>query len=369
MTRTSLALDADEAALREVARTYADRTCAVGDVRGLRDLGTEGFRPQRWADVIGMEWLGLAEPEDRGGSGAGVFHLGLVAGELGRRLVPTPLVPAAMVLAVLGSCRGPLADKVYDELLAGAAIVTFADAGDVTAAHVDGGYRLTGLTPFVPHVGQAHYVLVPATLAGQFGLFLVGLAGVPVRFCRLVDGQSCGHVELSGIDVADEALLAVGPDAECALTRARLRGSALAAAEIAGSLEAVAELAFTHLREREQFGVPIGTFQALQHRAARMHVAAELTVSTVRAALRAIDADAPDAAEAVHAAKAFAGDAFLDVAKDALQMHGGLGMTDEADVGLYLKRALVARTQYGSSEHHRARIAELRLGDPGSLPG
>jgi alkylation response protein AidB-like acyl-CoA dehydrogenase len=326
--------------------------------------------------MLDMEWPAMAVHTDHGGVGAGHYPLGVIFEELGRNLVLSPLIAVCQALSCLQNTGGDRAAALLQEVMTGHSLATVAhqegahhSASAVTthAEQTPQGYRLSGTKRFVLYGAQADAYLVSARLSGDgsagLALFVVnaGQTGLSIEPLRLMDAQPRAHVRLSEVAVDHTALLA-GPDsAACVLDEATDIATGLLAAEMLGSLSAALQLTVNHLQQRVQFGTTIGSFQALQHRAARMLVAQEMTTSTVRAALRCLDESPRDAAEPVSVAKLWANDAFDLIAREGVQMHGGLGMTDEVDIGLYLKRARVTSAQWGDSGFHRRRIAAHKL--------
>jgi alkylation response protein AidB-like acyl-CoA dehydrogenase len=380
MTQPSLALLDHEIALRDTARAFVEKHCPVGDVRLLRDNeALPGYRPELWTSITALDWVGLTLPVGQGGAGGTLADAGIVNEELGRHLVSTPLRAVYEVLPILAAGESSACRKIIDGVLGGELLCILAsDARAPTSlapmiAQVDGAtYRLDGGTQVVPFAAQADVIIVPAVISASgddtgVGLFAVERdgPGITTVVSRLIDGQPRGQVTLDEVTVPASALIAQPNSAVRLLEEAWELGAILAASESLGAARAALELTRSHLRTREQFGVPIGTFQALQHRAARMHVAVELAESAVRAALRECDQVGPrEARVAISVAKAMTNDAFSLVAREGIQMHGGMGMTDEADIGLYLKRMMVACTEFGDTRMHARRVAEHALDLP-----
>jgi alkylation response protein AidB-like acyl-CoA dehydrogenase len=237
-----------------------------------------------------------------------------------------------------------------------------------TRAERDGaGWRLRGEKIQVLDAPSADALVVVARSAGSddardgLSLFLVegGAPGLSVERQTRIDHRSCGIVRLDGVAVGAEALIGRPGEGLPVLEQALERATAGLCAEMLGSMSQAFELTLQHLKSRIQFGVPIGSFQALKHRAARCFIEIELSRSTVMAATRALDAGDADASKLVSLAKARCSDAFVLVANEAVQMFGGVGMTDEYDIGFYLKRARVAELTLGDSAWHRERWARL----------
>jgi acyl-CoA dehydrogenase len=204
----------------------------------------------------------------------------------------------------------------------------------------------------------ADHLLVSARdESGEVAVYLVdaGADGVEVTGAVLIDGQPVASAELVDVEVAGAARVAT----EARLDEALVAGTVATAATTVGGARRALDLTVGYLREREQFGVPIGAYQALQHRAARLHCRVLLSESLTLRALEALDADDPGAARRVHAAKAMASETYLHVAEEGVQMHGGIGMTDESEIGFHLVAARVAQMELGDAAFHRSRYAAL----------
>jgi alkylation response protein AidB-like acyl-CoA dehydrogenase len=381
MTKPILALDEDEQALRSAARSFLAAHSPISDLRHLRDDpgSTAGMRPVVWQKMAELDWLGLTVDERDGGSGAGYFQQGILFEELGRALVLSPLLAVAEALPCLdGSCGTPIAPQLAS-VLAGTTIMCLAHRESshytpelvaATARATDSGFVVSGCKQFVAYAGLADKLIVSARLSGQtrdrngLALFVVDSTarGLEVEPLRLVDSTPRAHVRFDNVEIEAAGLIAQNATAADLLDRCHDVATALQAAEMLGSLSAALELTVAHLKTRVQFGAIIGTFQALAHRAARMFIAQELATSAVRAALRSLDGSNSDgAAVDVSVAKVTVNEAFSLIAREGVQMHGGMGMTDEADIGLYLKRSQTAVALGGDSGYHRRRIARYEL--------
>jgi alkylation response protein AidB-like acyl-CoA dehydrogenase len=229
------------------------------------------------------------------------------------------------------------------------------------AARVGGGYALTGAKAQVLDGHVADAIIVTAMTDEGLGLFLVDPKAAGVRITRQhrVDSRNVAQVALEDVRVGADDVVGRPGEAEPLLSSVLDRAAIGLSAEMLGGAEQAFADTVGYLKERVQFGVPIGSFQALQHRAARLFIELELCRSAVLAAARAVD-DAPALVpQLASLAKARAADTFLHVAKEAIQMHGGIGMTDEHDIGFYLKRAQAAAVAFGDAAYHRGRWAAL----------
>jgi alkylation response protein AidB-like acyl-CoA dehydrogenase len=324
-------------------------------VRALRFTG--GWDRAVVARMAEQGWLGLRVPEAAGGAGMGVAELCALAESLGRGLVPEPLVPLAAITLPLLAEAGRAADALDGSRVMLPALAERAgrfDATDIATAAE--GNRLTGQKRFVIGGAGADAFLVSARAVDRVGLWLVArdAKGVTLRAEETVDGGT-----FAALDLAEAEGAPLVEDARIPLARALDEAAVATAAELLGVAEAAFARTLDYLRTREQFGRKIGSFQALQHRAADLAIQLALARATVEASAAAIDAGAQGTRRAAAAsqAKARASDAALLVTRASIQLHGGIGYTDEADIGLYLKRAMVLAASFGNAATHRRRYA------------
>jgi alkylation response protein AidB-like acyl-CoA dehydrogenase len=360
-------LTEEQSLLRDAARTWAQEKSPVSAFRRMRDSGARlGFEPDTFAEMARMGWTGVVIPEEYGGSAFGFLGMGLILEETGRTLTASPLA-------------GTDAQKQawLPGIAAGETIATLAvDEGAhhaptkvaLIAVRDGDGYRLSGAKTFALEGMAADVFVVSARTSGAvsgvegISLFLVpaNAAGLSRKALRLVDSRGAANLGFDNVVVGADALLgaegAGGPVLEKVLDRAR---AGLAAEMLGAALQAF-ETTLDYLKTRVQFGQVIGAFQALQHRAAKMFTELELARSCVEAALAAIDNDTADVPQLVSLAKAKAGDTLHLVSNEMVQMHGGIGMTDAHDAGLYLKRARAAEATFGGQSFHRDRYARLQ---------
>jgi len=337
----------------ESVRLIRDSAAAIAtsDLARIRTLrfADPGFDPGTWREMCAMGWPGLRVAEHRGGAGLGLVEFCALAEELGTALVPEPLIEAAFAADLLG------AHPALAGLLDGSRLILPAwqehanalDAGDGTR-FADG--RVSGRKVFIPAASGADaFIVVGRTEAG---LVATHAKGVTLAIERTQDGGQFGTLTLDGA-----AYEAVGP---ADFTAARDAATLATAAYLLGVMQRAFAITLDYLRTRQQFGRPIGSFQALQHRAADLKIQVELTRASVEAAAQALD-DAVTPRQrraAVSRAKARAAEAAMLVTRQAIQLHGGIGYTDEADIGLYLRKAMVLSNLYGSSALHRRRFMD-----------
>ncbi|MDP8917091.1 MAG: acyl-CoA/acyl-ACP dehydrogenase [Pseudomonadota bacterium] len=354
-------LSEDQQLVRDSARDWAAERAPVAALRRLRDGGSDqGFDPALWREMGELGWPGVAVSEAHGGSGLGWAALGLILAETGRHLTASPLLAHTLATAALelGGSEAMKAEWLPRLALGELTAALAVDEGphhapDRLSTRFEAG-RLDGTKRFVPD-GMAADILVVAALAdgGPALAFATtdapGLQGAPRR---LADSRGWADISLAGVPAEP---LGGREVLETVLDRAY----ALLAAEMLGAATAAFEMTLAYLKTRTQFGQLIGGFQALQHRAAQMFTELQLAQSCVEAALLAVDADGPDLPALASLAKARANDVLHRVSNETVQMHGGIGMTDEHDAGLYLKRARTAEALYGGSAFHRDRYARL----------
>jgi alkylation response protein AidB-like acyl-CoA dehydrogenase len=375
----SLTLDADTALIRDTALDFFAKRSPVSALRKVRDDDDVlGFSLPLWRQMAELGWAGFLVPEAYGGSDFGCLGLGQVMEAAGRTLAASPLLATALVgasaLALAGSEQQKAAH--LPALAKGERLVALAlEEGPhhapwriaTTARHSGKSFRLDGEKRFVLDGHIADLLVVATRSAGAVGdrrgitLFLVpgDAAGVTRMRTRMVDSRNAAIIRLDGVEIGEDAVLGRVDDGAELLDLLLDRARAGLAAEMLGSATEAFERTVQYLKDRKQFGVPIGSFQALKHRAAAMFCEIELTRSAVLAALAALDARASDASQLASLAKAKAGDAFFLVGNEGVQMHGGIGMTDEHEIGFFLKRARVAQASFGDSAFHRDRYAAL----------
>ena len=337
--------EAAVAMIRDSASGLAPRG---GDRRRVRALRFQppGYDPAVLREMGAQGWVGLRLPEDHGGAGLGMAAFCALAEECGAALMPEPLVGAALSARLLAACGA-----VPDAVLAGEQLVLCAwqeAPGVLDVPGTPGAPRL-----FIPAAGGAAAFLVPKREGTRLSLWRQDAAGADLVLDPTQDGGAFGTLRPAGGErIADD----IGAPLAEALDEAALA----TAATLLGVMDQAFAVTLDYLRTRTQFGKPIGAFQALQHRAADLLIQVRLCRASIEAAARVLDdpASAPAARRAaVSRAKARAAEAAMLVTRQAIQLHGGIGYTDEADIGLYLRRAMVLASQFGSAATHRTRFA------------
>lgn len=375
-----LLLDEDQQMIAQTALDFVEEHSPTSRFREIRDSGVElGYSRDLYREMAELGWTGIPFDEKLGGAGMGFSELVLIVEALGRKLAPEPFVGAVTMggsALALGGNEALAADwlpKVVD----GSKVVAFAHqekgsrydahAIDTRAEATNTGYRISGEKTQVLDVVGADAVIVPARVSGEragrdgITVFLLetDAKGVSIERQVRVDHRNAAIVGLDEVEVTSAAVLGIEGQGADLIDAVIERATCVLAAEMLGGMSEAFDLTLDYLKTREQFGVKIGSFQALQHRAAEVFMEIELARSCVMAAARAIDAGAPDASKLVSLAKARCSDAYLLAANEGVQMFGGVGMTDEYDIGFYLKRARAAELTFGDAAFHRNRWAEL----------
>jgi alkylation response protein AidB-like acyl-CoA dehydrogenase len=371
-------LTEEQSLLRDAAKSWVREKSPVTAFRKLRDSGNaDGFDRATWKEIAEMGWAGILIPEEFGGSGLGFLTLGLVLEEMGRTLTASPLLSTSVATAAL-LLAGNRAQKQewLPKIAEGNIIAALAvDEGPhhapekiaLAAKKTGSGYTLTGKKTFVADGGVADILIVATRTSGKPGdkdgitLFLVpGSANGLARHKRKsVDSRGAANLDFDNVEVPASAILGAADKGFDVLDAILDRARAALAAEMLGAATQSFETTLDYLKTRVQFGQVIGTFQALQHRAAKMFTDLEMTRSCVEAALAAIDKNANDIPVLCSLAKAKASELVHLVSNEMVQMHGGIGMTDAHDAGLYMKRARVTEASFGGASFHRDRYARL----------
>jgi len=377
----AMILNTEQSMLKDSARNFCADNAPISQLRMLRDsANADGFDKATWNAMVELGWASIPWAERHGGLAFGYKGLGVVTEETGRTLAASPLFSSIWVTGTLINIGGSDAQKdewlpklASGEILGALALEEgrrHAPYSINTSAVQDGnGFVLSGSKTFVLDGHVADHLIVVARSSGQSGerdglsLFLVPRAtdGVTAVRMEMVDARNAASIELSGVKVGADALIGtVGEGAEildAALDIARIG----IAAEMHGSLQGCFDRTVEYLKERTQFGVAIGSFQALKHRAANMFCEIEMSKSAVLEALTALDEgrEREEIAKLASLAKTIVGETFDLVSREAIQMHGGIGMTDEFDIGFFLKRAAVTEQIFGDVNFHRNRYGEL----------
>lgn len=370
-------LTEDQEMLRETALAFARDELPITHFRNLRDGGKNGVDEATQKKLAELGFFGVIIPDEPGGEHFGLVGLGQILEAQGRTLAATPLLQTALIGASALQLGGNAAQQGEWLPRIATGDVTFALALDETThfnplnisttAKRDGeDYVLKGMKKFVPDGHHADMFIVAARTSGAAGdrdgitLFLVpsDAEGVSIQILNTLDSHGAAHVTFDDVPAIAASVLGAVDEGADVLEPVLDRAAIGMAAEMLGATEAAFEMTLEYMNQRKQFGQLIGSFQSLQHRMAIVFTEIELTRSAVAAALSAADAG-KDLVEAASLAKALASDTFHLMSNECVQLHGGIGMTDAADPGLYLKRARVQEALYGGAGYHRDRFARL----------
>ena len=376
----TLVISEEQLMLKESAQGFLAEFAPVAELRKQRDAGSEsGYSDQLWPQMVNMGWAAILVPEAYGGLAFGHMGMGQIVEQTGRTLTASPLFASA-ILGV--SAINLAATEQQKQSLLGAIAsgeLTIALAVDETAHHrpqhittsavkkSDGSYLLQGSKTFVADGGTADKLIVAARTSGADGdshgisLFIVDSesTGVDEQRIEMVDSRNYAAIHFNGVTVDADALLGQEGAGFDILSRTLDIANAHLAAELLGISLETFERTLQYLKDRKQFGVSIGSFQALQHRAAHWWSELELSKSLVLKALQALDVGDTKASALASIAKAKLSEVAELSTNEAIQMHGGIGMTDEYEIGLFIKRARPAQTLFGDYSYHADRLASL----------
>jgi alkylation response protein AidB-like acyl-CoA dehydrogenase len=372
-----LILNEEQALVRDSARAFLADHGPVSHLRKLRDSrDAEGFSRALWKKFAEMGFCGVLVPEDLGGSGLGYVEAGVVMEEIGRNLTPSPFLSTSIVgaTALLRDGNKARSRELLPKIAAGDLLLALAvderakHAPSATALRAErsgNGFALAGDKCFVVDGHVADLLIVAARSAGAPGetdgltLFLVDAKakGIETERSVMVDAHNAARIKFDRVQVDADAVIGEVDRGWRLLEGVLNAGRAAVAAELIGVGEGAFGRTLTYLKDRKQFGQPLGSFQALQHRAAHLFTELEITQAAVLKALQVLDSDFERAGTIVSVAKARAGASATLAVQEAVQMHGGIGMTDEFDIGFFMKRARVGQELFGDAGFHADRVA------------
>ena len=374
-----LILNEEEQFLRDTAKNFAEERSPITHFRSLRDNNDPILWDQDlWSEMSKLGWPGIMIPEKYGGSNFGISGICVVLQECAKTLTPSPLFATGVLGAFSIKTYGTdeQKEKYLPSIASGDLTVSLAiDESshhnpyetELSAKKNNNNYLLSGKKVFVIDGASSDLLIVLARTSGNKGdstgltLFLVDSNQVGINKVKLemADSRNYANITFENVDVPSENILGDPEAGGEAIENILDIGRIAISAEMLGNSEAAFETTLDYLKQRKQFGVLIGSFQALQHRAAEMFCEIELTKSSVMAAMRAADEGSNELQRLSSLAKTVAGETLHLVSNEAIQMHGGIGVTDEYDVGFFLKRARVAEQIFGSSKFHTERYANL----------
>ena len=366
-----LYLTDDQAMLRDTARGFmAEEGAIPKQLRHWRDRNCkDGFGHALWKQFGEMGFTGILVDEADGGLGLGNVEAGIVLEEIGRNLTPSPFLITAV--AVVEALRGsPLRERWLPGILSGDTVAALAvdegpkhrpEAVAMQAERSGNGFRLTGRKQFVVQGASADFVVVAAKAAEGLTLFAVekDANGLAIEGVRLADSSIGARIDFEGVEVDADAVIGEVGQGEAILRRVLAAGRAGAASEMVGLGSAAMDMTVDYLKQRRQFGRLIGEFQALQHRSAHLYSELEIARSATLKAQQLLDECSEEAEAMVSVAKAKAGRTSTLAVQEGVQMHGGIGMTDEYDIGLYMKRDRVLNELFGDANYHADKLARL----------
>ena len=375
----SLAFNEEQRSLKDTARDFVQANSPVESLRKLRDSqDSVGFSRDVWEQMVELGWGGIFFPEAYGGFDFGVKGLAACMEEFGRTLMPSPLLSSVALSGsvILQAGNETQKQELLSSIASGELLVALALEEGVrhnplaistTAIRNESGYTISGSKTLVMDAHVADQLIVVARTAGQPGdhdgisLFLVdaGAKGVTISKTHLADSRNYARVTFDKVTVSDSALLGEAGQGFAPLDKALDVARICLAAELFGGVQEAFERTVEYLKERKQFGVLIGTFQGLQHRCAHMYTEIQLCKSLMMDALSALEAGKKKAPALISAAKAKISETAELVTNEAVQLHGGIGVTDELEIGFFLKRARVAQLLLGDAHFHYDRYARL----------
>jgi alkylation response protein AidB-like acyl-CoA dehydrogenase len=374
-----LVLNEEQNMLREHARGFLSKNAPIAHLRQLRDSkDMTGFARPLWKEFVDLGWAGILIPPDHGGLGLGHVEAGVVMEELGRTLTPSPFLSTAVIAASAIARAGNEKQKgaYLSKIASGDLIATLAvdetskhrpEKTALSATRSGNGFTLKGAKTFVLDGHVADLIIVVARTSGAAGdtkgvtLFLVDAKskGIKAERTPMVDTHNAARLSFDNVSVGADAVLGQIDVGWKALEGTLNVGRAALASELVGASQEAFDQTVKYLRERKQFGKLIGEFQALQHRAADLYCELEVTRATVLKALQTLDESFTDATAIVSVAKARAGTSATLAVQEGVQMHGGIGMTDEFDIGLFMKRVRVCNELFGDANFHADLLARM----------
>lgn len=360
--------------LKESVEAFVERTGGATRARLIRD-SSASIDKAVWREMAELGWLAVALPEQYGGLGLSLAEMAVISEELGGALAPEPITETTTLAAgLLSHLGGTVAEELLPRVATGDLIPalawqelngSYAPTAIATTAETqaNGDVKLFGVKTFIPHADNADGFIVTARNEQGPVLYWVpaNTQGVEIRLHPLADGSNVGQVTFRQVVLTESQRIGSGKEAMRALIDAIDEATVMASVSLVGLMTRVLDLTLEYMKVRVQFGKPIGTFQALQHRAVDLYIQRELAKAAVADAIGSLDDGVDPSIRycAISRAKARCSDAALDICRESIQLHGAIAYTDEYDIGLYLNRALVLSAWLGNSSYHRNRYAAI----------
>ena len=370
----SLVINEEQNMLKSSAKELLDLKSPISLMRELRDDNYNQFDPDFWKEMVEMGWTALTVPEEYNGLNFGYVGLGQVIEEMGKKLTVSPMISTVLVsTTIVGLSKNEvLKSKLFDEIMSGKKLCTLAHEEsshhnpDIDLSIISNNnekFILNGKKRFVIDGTISDYLIVSANseFNGSLELVIIDSKSKGITFNNKVhmDSKIYSDISFSNVEFSKDNFLSTENDGKKILKKALDIACVGLAAEMLGNIQQAFDMTIQYLKEREQFGVKIGSFQALQHRSAIMFGEIELCKSIVLKALQAIDSGDENLPELASLAKSKLGLTSKLVTNEAVQMHGGIGVTDDADIGFFLKRVRVSQRIFGDSNYHLDRVAKF----------
>tara|TARA_B110000444_G_scaffold101724_1_gene96084 strand:+ start:1094 stop:2218 length:1125 start_codon:yes stop_codon:yes gene_type:complete len=370
----TLIINEEQKMLKESTKEFLDSKSPLSSMRNLRDNNFQTYNKDLWVEMVEMGWTSLTIPEKYNGLNFGYVGLGQVLEEMGRKLTVSPIISTVLMSSTLInlSKNEILKNKLFQEIMNGSKLLTLAheegkhhnsNSLDTLISIEEDFFVLNGKKNFVIDGSISDYLIVSAKdeSGSNTLIVLVNADTNGIKFNHKVhmDSRTYSDITFNNVKIEKDNFLSSNGDGFSILDKTFDIARIGLASEMLGSVQEAFEITMAYLKEREQFGVKIGSFQALQHRSALMFGEIELCKSIVLKALQSIDSNDSNLSKNASLAKAKLGLVFKLVSNEAVQMHGGIGVTDDADIGFFLKRARVIQRILGDSNYHLDRLAKI----------
>ena len=370
----TLIINEEQKMLKESTKEFLDSKSPLSSMRNLRDNNFQTYNKDLWVEMVEMGWTSLTIPEKYNGLNFGYVGLGQVLEEMGRKLTVSPIISTVLMSSTLInlSKNEILKNKLFQEIMNGSKLLTLAheegkhhnsNSLDTLISKEEDFFVLNGKKNFVIDGSISDYLIVSAKDESGSNTLIVlvdaDTNGIKFNHKVHMDSRTYSDITFNNVKIEKDNFLSSNGDGFSILDKTFDIARIGLASEMLGSVQEAFEITMAYLKEREQFGVKIGSFQALQHRSALMFGEIELCKSIVLKALQSIDSNDSNLSKNASLAKAKLGLVFKLVSNEAVQMHGGIGVTDDADIGFFLKRARVIQRILGDSNYHLDRLAKI----------